>query len=66
MHKNILLHLTLISGIGPATIALIVKNLSKEDFTCLYTYTIADFVRCGISYDRACKVVQGLQDMSVL
>ena len=66
MHKNILLHLTLISGIGPATIKMIVASIGPSNLQTLYVCKVEDLVRLGLSYDRAVKIVQGLQDHSLL
>ncbi len=64
-HKHILLHINLISGIGPATIKKVVESLLPENLSCLYTYTVQDFLLCNISYDRATKLVDGLKDYNL-
>jgi DNA processing protein len=66
MYKNIFLHLSLISGIGPATIKTIIEKLVEHDFEKLYDFKITDFIDRGLTYDRATKIVAGLQDRSLL
>jgi DNA processing protein len=70
--KRILLHLTLIPGIGPATI---LKLCGQDDhevgkqksLSNLYTFTVSDF-RCkySISEKVAHSLVSGLSDTSIL
>lgn len=64
--SHIILHLSLIPGIGPATVKLIVKNLSHDKLEVLYLYKVTNFVELGLSYDRAVKLVAGLQDRTLL
>lgn len=64
--KHIMLHLSLIAGIGPATIKAMLMQIPDQDFIKLYEYSVADFVRLGISYDRGVKLVAGLQDAALL
>lgn len=66
MYKNIILHLSLISGIGPATIKIMIEKLVEQDFDKLYSFKITDFIDIGLTYDRATKIVTGLQDRSLL
>ncbi|MBP6869942.1 DNA-processing protein DprA [Candidatus Babeliales bacterium] len=66
MNKNVILHLSLISGIGPATIKIIVENSISSDLVKIYKFSISDLVGIGLSFDRATKIVEGLKDRSLL
>ena len=66
LNKNIILHLSLIPGVGPATIKTILENFAQQNLEQLYTMRIPDFCERGLTYDRATKVVAGLQDQSIL
>ena len=66
MYKNIILHLTLIPGVGPATIKIILENITVQDLERIYIYHITDFIAIGLTYDRATKIVAGLQDKTLL
>lgn len=66
MHKNIILHLTLIPGVGPATIKLILEKIKSDDLESIYKFGITDFVDLGLTFDRATKIVTGLKDHSLL
>lgn len=61
-----ILHLSLINGIGPATIKLIIENIAREKLPQIYTYSASDFQACGIYFERAVKIVAGLKDSSLL
>jgi DNA processing protein len=65
-NKNIILHLSLIAGVGPATIKTILENFAQQDLEQLYTMRVPDLCERGLTYDRAMKVVAGLQDQSIL
>jgi len=62
--EHLVLHLTLISGVGPATI----KNILEKvvDLLQVYNFSVADFASVGIGHDRATKIVAGLRDRSLL
>ena len=66
LYKNIILHLSLIAGVGPATIKTILKNFAQQDLEQLYKMRVPDLCERGLTYDRATKVVAGLQDQSIL
>ncbi len=66
MYKYIILHLTLVSGIGPATIKFILHKISLQDLDRIYNFLIHDWVDLGLTYDRATKLVAGLQNRSLL
>lgn len=63
-YKQIVLHLSLISGVGPATIKIILEKII--DLSQVYNFVVTDFVALGLSYDRAQKIVAGLKDRSLL
>lgn len=63
-----ILHLSLISGIGPRTIEMIVRGLSSSDLLKeIYSFSISDFIaRCGLSEKNARLVRDGLTDKKIL
>jgi len=67
-NKNILLHLSLIDGVGAATIAMMVQNKSATvDLLDLYRMKEADLgFHFGLNYQQAEKIKLGLQDATLL
>lgn len=64
MHQNLLLHLSLIKGLGPVTVGKLLNNTACTD---LYTCTAGDLMRnFHISAKVAHLVVSGLQDKALL
>jgi DNA processing protein len=66
LSNQTILHLSLINGIGPATIKLVIENIAREKLPQIYTYSASDFQACGIYFERAVKIVTGLKDQSLL
>jgi DNA processing protein len=65
MNKNIILHLSLIDGIGPATIATL--STRAENLADLYACSAHEIThRYGIAPTYAAKMVAGLADQSLL
>lgn len=64
--KNIVLHLSLIDQIGPVFIKKLVEMIGLNDLDDLYNFTEQDFVRFGISSQRANLLIAGLRDTSIL
>lgn len=66
-NKNIILHLSLIDGIGPATIASLCSRIDERRILAdLYACSARDIVeRYGIAYSYAEKIVSGLADRSL-
>jgi DNA processing protein len=62
----VVLHLSLISGVGPATIKTILENMQSQDLARIYNFRVPELCELGLTYDRAMKVVAGLQDQSIL
>lgn len=62
----VVLHLSLIAGVGPATIKIILEHIPRDQLTQIYTLKTSEFCEFGLTYDRAMKVVAGLQDLSLL
>ena len=66
MDKNLLLHLSLIPGVGPATVEKLIQVLlettQKNDQKNLYTWELCDFLRHGISEKNAELLIVGLKD----
>ncbi|BDC34641.1 DNA polymerase [Candidatus Dependentiae bacterium Noda2021] len=65
MHTELILHLSLIPSIGPATIDALLKRLPpKSD---IYTFSISDFVSvCGMSAKTSAALVAGLSNKQLL
>jgi len=69
MNKNIvLLHISLIDGIGPISVKKIIENMPQEfDLMGLYSFTISDFMHIFDLPERvAKKLAYGLKDTSSL
>lgn len=63
----IVLHLSLIDGIGPATVERILNNLSPESLADIYQFTASDcMARFGLNQKNAEILVKGLADASML
>jgi len=61
-HKNILLHLSLIDGIGPGIIQKIIANkLNHISWHDLYQFSVADWMQLSIPELTAEKIVNGLK-----
>lgn len=64
--RHILLHMSLIDGVGPALIER-VMNIKKISFDELYSFSIRDMMRhTQITKRQATLLVQGLQDKALL
>jgi DNA processing protein len=61
-----LLHLVLISGVGPAMVERLLRSLTSDDFDQLYQCTVSDLMRWGIPERTAQVIVHGLADQKVL
>jgi DNA processing protein len=66
LSDHVILHLSLIPGIGPATIKIILENVVNEQLYNLYKMRVSELCELGLTYDRATKIVAGLQDQSIL
>lgn len=64
--QKILLHLTLIEGVGCTLINKLYTQFSQKEFSQLYEYSIDDFLRYGISQKKAERIVAGLKDKALL
>lgn len=65
--RDILLHLSLIEGIGPAAINRIVQNLSVQQISQIYSFKSSDFVAlCGVTPLVASKLEKGLGDKKIV
>ncbi|TET35120.1 DNA-protecting protein DprA [Candidatus Dependentiae bacterium] len=62
-HKNILLHLSLIDGVGPGIIQKIIAQKPKKlPWNDLYTFSLSDWIQFFIQEATAEKIVSGLQN----
>lgn len=68
MHQqHVILHLTLLEGIGPATITRIIKNKSAHiAWADLYHLNASDFMQWGFSHETAQQLVTGLASRALL
>lgn len=62
MTDNILLHLSLISGIGPAVVQVLLDAMPHNQLQDIYCYAPNDFVALGIRQALAYALVDGLAD----
>jgi DNA processing protein len=63
--EHIILHLSLISGVGPSSVQKILQQL--DDLTFVYKFSVQDFMRiCGISEKKAQIVIGGLKNTTIL
>ncbi len=64
--QRTILHLTRISGVGPATILQLYQAMEGRDMRLLYRYTTRDIQACGVSQNMAQAIVSGLRNHSLL
>lgn len=64
--KQIVLHLSLLDGIGPSILHKIIKQISVENIRDLYDFTQHDLMRLGFSQVKAEALVVGLKDRSIV
>lgn len=63
---TIILHLSLIEGIGPATISKIIDCVGINNSIDLYTLTFNDYIGLGLSQKTAALLLAGLADKRLL
>ncbi len=62
-HKNILLHLSLIEGVGPGVIQKIIKSKQADlPWNDLYYFSVTDWMLCSIKEQIVQNIVEGLCD----
>lgn len=67
MHSSLLLHLSLIPSIGPATIHALIKRLPSELLGQIYQLNATDIMHySGLSYKIAHTIATGLADQKIL
>lgn len=65
--SSIILHLSLIEGIGPSFFARCINGLDKKDLSQLYDMSISDVKNIfGFNDEKSQKLIMGLADMSRL
>lgn len=64
--REILLHLSLIKGIGPATINHLIQNVARENLANLYHWSEMNFMACGITKVQAQLITTSLKDKNTL
>ncbi|MBI2344880.1 DNA-protecting protein DprA [Candidatus Dependentiae bacterium] len=64
--KSIILHLNLISNIGPLLILKLVDLVGLQNLQNLYGYSVADFISLGFSESKSQILVNGLADKLLL
>lgn len=65
-YKSIIVHLNLISNIGPSIIIKLVELVGIENLEKLYQFSISDLMNIGISEPKAQALVDGLADQKLL
>jgi DNA processing protein len=64
MQRLLILHLSLIDGVGPGTIA---RLMQSDHFADLYAFGVQEVVvTCRVSPELASKIVHGLKDIAML
>lgn len=67
MHiQNIILHLSLIDGIGPSLLQAFIQRLGQDRLSEIYDFFVSDFMALGVSDQKAQLLVQGLKDRAIL
>ncbi len=64
--KNLLIHLSLVDGIGPAAITAIMNYAAGYAESDVYLFSTHDFIKAGLSEAAAIKVVAALQNKALL
>jgi DNA processing protein len=64
--QRVILHLSLIDGIGPQTIQKIAQQIALNDLSLIYQFSVADWLHHGIPQSFAQKLWNGLQDCTLL
>ena len=62
MQHQVLLHLSLINGIGPQAVQKIIECMQNSDWDCAYTFSLHDWIQLGLSASIAQKIVVGLRN----
>ncbi|HVX01380.1 MAG TPA: DNA-processing protein DprA [Candidatus Babeliaceae bacterium] len=62
--KNLILHLSLIPGVGPVTISKIIRISPVA--TNIYSWTEKEFIQEGLPLQTATLIVQGLKNIQIL
>lgn len=67
-NKQIILHLSLIKGIGPSSIAKIVSYCSTKNLalSATYHFKLEDFQCAGLSVEKSALIVKNLKDNTLL
>ncbi len=65
-NQNIILHLSLIEGVGPASIIKIVEAVGVDILHNVYQFSLSDFIAIGFAEHKAQKIVTGLADKNLL
>lgn len=67
MSDTVVLHLSLIDGVGPVTALRVLNAVGPQDREMLYSWRQSDFcARVGVSAEMADRLVNGLADRSIL
>jgi DNA processing protein len=63
---DVLLHLSLIKGVGPSLVERLCEHIPLEDLQSIYTFTIQDFKNLGVNESNAHALMQGLQNEALI
>ena len=65
-NKHIILHLSLIPQIGPATVQTLVAAVGLENHSCVCSYKVQDFTALGVNLSMASRLIEGLANDAVI
>lgn len=65
-HQKILLHLSLIDGIGPSAVAKIIKQIAPDTWHAIYEFSVHDWMSRGMTQLLAQRLYTGLHDRRLL
>ncbi|MBP6892187.1 DNA-processing protein DprA [Candidatus Babeliales bacterium] len=64
--QNIILHLSLIDGVGEALLYKLIERLGQERLPEVYNFFVSDFLTLGVPEQIAQNLVQGLKNQKII
>jgi DNA processing protein len=65
-YSNIILHLSLIDGVGEALLYKLIERLGQDGLPEVYNFFISDFLALGVPEEVAQNLAQGLKNQQIL
>ena len=65
-HQNIILHLSLIDGVGEALLYKLIERLGQDRLPEIYNFFVSDFMTLGVPEQVAQNLTQGLKNQQIL